>query len=295
MKNLNWLIKALFYKHQEQRATIANTHDKNAIFYDVGYLYQVHANLCTDASATMLLHFSKRPIASMEENPRGMLVGAPHPKEFFDERPIDIQSIPQMLKKYGPFSLGLPLRYGVTHSVVVIGFAHGNIIYHDPLTSYNKLLSLNELTRINDHQPAIQGFVCKKQLRPMQPNKTNQLNDQPQNIALQQYGRFFSLTKMNNPCEAIKNFLRDYATYSLFTNRQHRALVEQFLNDTNNIEDIDELMLALNERLLENAQATRGELLKRLQAIKKVLNTDFHRPFKPSNLPLTKFEHLQSA
>ena len=25
------------------------------------------------------------------------------------------------------------------------------------------------------------------------------------------------------------------------------------------------------------------------------LDTDFHRPFKPNNLPLTKFEHLQSA
>ena len=74
MKNFNWLIKLLFYKHKEHEAVLPD--GATGIFYNVGFVDQQHANLCTNASESMLNHFWGKPFATMTKNPRAFSEGA---------------------------------------------------------------------------------------------------------------------------------------------------------------------------------------------------------------------------
>lgn len=74
MRNFNWLVQKIFYKHKDRDAII-NKNCTDKLFYDVGFIDQLHANLCTAASENMLYHFSGKPIATMVKNPRGIMEG----------------------------------------------------------------------------------------------------------------------------------------------------------------------------------------------------------------------------
>ena len=102
MRNFNWLIRLIFYQHQEEMATIAKTTSPNAIFYDVGYINQEHANLCTDACENMLLHFAGKPVATMKKNPRNMLEGRPINDALFEVKIINIDSICNVSRNIEP-------------------------------------------------------------------------------------------------------------------------------------------------------------------------------------------------
>jgi hypothetical protein len=130
MKNFNWLVKVLFYKHRESNATAKNTSgDDKAVFYNVAFINQTHAHLCTDASENMLFHFARRPIATMAENPRGIMEGRSANHEFFKTEEVQIDDLFTTLDSKGPFILALPLEWGIGHSVVAIGFAKQHLIY----------------------------------------------------------------------------------------------------------------------------------------------------------------------
>lgn len=271
MKNFNWLIKALFYQHTETTATRANTTAAGAIFYDVGYCKQEHANMCTDACDNMLAHFAGKPIASMTKNPRKALEpGTPKLKRY-QAAACNISDFQNILREKGPFMLGIPLRYGISHAIVVTGFSNNKIIYHDPLTKSNQLLSLDELQRINGGQENV-GILTLKDFPKDKLKPSNTLPESPKVLSLGKYSTFFTTEKMETPCNAVRKFLLDYTRSSLFTNRKHQAKVDAFLKNWHEIKSIKTLAEKLHDALAPDARSTNGELLKRLQAIEKVLN-----------------------
>lgn len=279
MRGFNQLVQMVFYKHKDQQATIANTQGTEAIFYDVGFIDQLHANLCTNASENMLYHFAGKPIASMTKNVRGIMEGTSADEHNFSLRTVSISDLGNQLKK-GPFILAVPLKYGAAHSVVVIGCVDNNIIYHDPLTGGNKKLSLDELKRINHNDEQIEiavptffteDFAREKQI--------TRLNEHPKVIAIKNYADFFTIDKMSSKaaqCQAIKDFLKDYAKNSFWSKRQHKDMVLKFLDENKNVNEL--------KGLLENMEQTLGqvkrpgvELQKRLKTIRQVFNLEVEK------------------
>jgi|GEM_PF-3665053 hypothetical protein len=281
MRNFNLLVKMIFYKHKEHNATANNTKDTPRCLYNVGYIDQLHANLCTAASENMLYHFSGRPVATMVRNPRGVMEGAEPNESNFNTIQIDIKDsaqLQQALNDKGPFILSLPLKYGCGHSVVAIGYAGDNIIYHDPLTGSNKMLSISELQRISDgssieiavpNPPHLPEYLRSKQI--------DSLNEHPIDIPIKKYAHFFTLDKMADEsaqCNAIKNFLMDYTRNSFWTKRTHKAAVESFLKEHKNTHDLRTLLSGLTSELGCVADKNRGELWERLNIINQACNYD---------------------
>lgn len=122
MRHFNLLVKMVFYKHNEHNATADNTKNTPRCLYNVGYIDQLHANLCTAASENMLYHFGGRPVATMVRNPRGILEGAEPNNTNFTIKSKNANQLQQNLNDNGPFILSLPLKYGCTHSVVATGY-----------------------------------------------------------------------------------------------------------------------------------------------------------------------------
>ena len=277
MKKLNWLIKAVFYKHREEKATIAKTTHPNAIFYDVGFIDQVHGNLCTNASENMIYHFAGKPISTMIINPRGPFAGSGTNQAFFDTEMIDLsaQTIKTKLSLIGPFLLHLPLRYNAGHTVVVVGLANQNIIYHDPLTGSNKFIPITRLSAITGNfiQIATAKAFLMEHINLASIKKTV-LNENPKNIIPKNYQSFFSLEKMEDPCKAIIDFLSDYCKFSLFSNRTHKREVLNFINELqeDDKQNLDRLLTKLANSFQANPLKVNGELTKRFLTIKQIVN-----------------------
>ena len=296
MRNFNLLVKMVFYKHKEHSATADNTKTPPQCFYNVGYIDQLHANLCTAASENMLYHFSGRPVATMVSNPRGVLEGASANERNFALQQIRIDQLQQTLDQNGPFILALPLKYGSAHSVVAIGYAGDSIIYHDPLPGRNKMLSMSELQRISDGSPTIEIAVPNPPPTPeyLQSKRAKILNEHPIDISTKKYAHFFTLDKMADEpaqCNAIKNFLMDYAKNSFWTKRTHKEVVEGFLKEHKDTSDLTILLSGLASKLGTVADKNRGELWKRLETINQVYSyrpigndttkVDIAKPMKP--------------
>ena len=287
MKNFNWLVKKLFYKHKEVNATAINTAgDKTGVFYKVGFLDQIHANLCTAASENMLYHFGGKPIATMVTNPRGVLEGAAPKERDFHSREINIGSLKQELLTNGPFILSLPLKYGFAHSVVAIGFANDHLIYHDPLTGSNKKILTSELRKINlveNIQIAAPNFLLQENLA---KKRLQVLDEKPKDISTKKYASFFTIDKMSdeaNQCQAIKIFLADYAKNSFWTiGRTHKQQVLKFLADNKDEVSLSHFMRNLLISLSTPAKETKGELLNRILTIEKICN-EIEEPLEKDN------------
>lgn len=162
MKNVNWLVKALLYKHKATPLKDLPAQDfKNGFFYPVAFVGQQHANMCVDASEAMVNHFNHLPTAPMERNPRGAF----EPKnvigdDFIEKGKVHVDNIALYLKKYGPIIVEIPLR-GTGHAITCIGCTDTHLIYHDPLDKGNLAISKAEFKRINNNDPTI-GVVYKE-------------------------------------------------------------------------------------------------------------------------------------
>lgn len=284
MKGFNWLVKLLFYKHKEKKATVANTADPDSIFYKVGYIDQQHANLCMSASENMLFQFGGKPLAAMDKNPYGIFEGAPSTSSQLKAEYIPIAGdlFKQRLREKGPFILCLPLSTkNVTHAVVVVGFANNSLIYHDPLTGSNKMLSIAGLQNISGSNSTIniiQPTFFTAEI--LQKNILKTLIKNPENLGFKKYAKFFTLDKIdqtedNNSkgyCNAVLNFLKDYSKGSFFSHRTHKKEVQTFVDNNRRETDIYLLLNKLRDSLAGKSKQTQGELYKRLLVIEKVLN-----------------------
>lgn len=269
MKNFNWLVKLLFYKHEEKEANLDK--ETTGVFFDVGYMDQIHFNLCTDASESMINHFFGEPFATMAKNPRGMLEGKEVNAKDYTITSILPCTIQEHLRESGPFILGLPLRYGVFHSVVVTGCTTDQVIYNDPLTASHRMISIDELKVLSEtvmiatYSSADNSDTVKKKMKTMLPER-------PLNITPNNYKEFFSLDKMGDPCSAVLNFLEDYAKFSLWSPaRHHREKVSEFV-ERNKGKELGELLVDLNKTFQKDNLKSKGELFKRLLTIEKIIN-----------------------
>lgn len=280
MKKFNWLIKLIFYKHKEHQASVKNTKDDaNGIFYNVGFIDQMHANLCNAACQNMLYHFGKKPIASMNKNPLPINIGFKSNKANFTFKRLSPNNIREQLNS-GPFILALPLDYGVFHSIVVIGYANDEIIYHDPLTGGNRKMSINDLSALNGNKPFtvdIPNFLSPELLA----NKSTGLKDPPEIIAIKKYQKFFTLDKMSEEeqqCQAILGFLKDYVDNSFFTWRTHKGKVKDFLEENKDETDLQTLLTNMITDLSPAADRTQGELEQRLETVYEICGTSRNTP-----------------
>lgn len=74
-----------------------------------------------------------------------------------------------------------------------------------------------------------------------------------------------------NQCQAIKNFLEDYARNSFWTiGRTHKKEVLKFLECNKNVDKLFDLIINLRTSLSKTADKTKGELCKRLITIEKM-------------------------
>jgi len=93
-------------------------------------------------------------------------------------------------------------------------------------------------------------------------------------IPTKKYVTFFTLDKMNdekNQCEAIKNFLADYAKNSLWTMmRKHKKQVLVFLEKNKAVEKLDALLMNMTKELNIGSIPAQSELYKRLLTIQKM-------------------------
>lgn len=272
MKNFNWLIKLLFYKHKEHEAVLPK--GATGIFYKVGFVDQQHANLCTNASESMLNHFWGKPFATMTKNPRDFSEGAsPNNKDYYQHL-ISPNNIQTTLQNKGPFILSLPLKYGVSHSVVVTGCTQNQIIYNDPLTGGHKMISTDELKKLcMTDGGQVEIATLKSVNQSSLANKVqNTLPNPPINILPATYQRFFSLDKMEDPRQAVLSFLNDYAKFSLWGLGRHHKQEVRALVERNKDQPLNQILLDLHKTFPTATINSKGELLKRLLIIEKILN-----------------------
>lgn len=312
MKGLNWLIKLLTYKHTEHDATLENTssQDENALFFDVGFIDQCHANLCTDASMSMIDHFYGNPISTMAINPRGFLEGCSaaneddenleeEEKSRFDAHYINTQNeLTWLLKNNGPLILALPLKYNAAHSVVIHGTVENNIIYHDPLTGANKKIPFGDLQKLHyDPNSPMPFSILLASLKKSERNNIDpkdlsqfQLNENPENLAIEKYQQYFTIEKMQDPCQAIKDFLYAYTqTHFWQRSRPYQKKMQHFLESTKEITKLSEFMQRLEKKF--GYETTNDDSLnRRLQTIYKVLNMQYKIEHTRPNTPESDFE-----
>jgi len=242
MKDLNWLIRKLFYFHKSTPLSDMPAQElPQAYCYDVPYIKQQHVNMCVDASLAMINHFLGKPISSMSKNPRGIFEGHEYDVQGFETAFIKIDDLKNNIRNHGPLILTIPLKYGFDHAVVCIGYTEDSIIYHDPIAGSAKTIKLEELQRINHH--AIEELRRANPQLDLPIEETigiNRLLPAPQNLRLKdlnqdkhfatipiksKYADFFGLkSKHYDPVDAIVNFLKDYANASrlLHPFRHHR-------------------------------------------------------------------------
>lgn len=158
----------------------------------------------------------------------------------------------------------------------MLPYTGDNIIYHDPLTGSNKMLSISELQRISGgssleiaipNPPLSQEYLLGKRI--------DSLNEHPIDIPTKKYAHFFTLDKMTDEqaqCNTVKNFLMDYARNSFWTKRTHKTEVESFLEKHKSTGDLNILLRSLASELGTVADKNRGELWKRLNIINQMCN-----------------------
>lgn len=273
MKNFNWLVKLIFYKHRENNAV---SDGKKGVFYRVGFIDQTHANLCTNASENMLNHYAGKPFSSMVFNPRGIMEGCEPNCSEYENKFIDINDFEEILKSDGPFIMALPLKYGFYHSVVVTGYVNGQIIYNDPLTGPHKVITSEELENLCNGkkiQIAAASFFNKFDVKARIQKVLPQI---PESISLKKYGEFFDIKSMNNPCSAILNFMNDYSKFYLWNlGRNHRREVSLFVDQNKNVTDLKILLKNIDNFLYEKNINKKGELFNRISTLGYLFNYRF--------------------
>ena len=287
LKNLNRLIQALMYKHTDRTATPEDM--PAGIFYNVPYIFQQHANLCTDASINMLYKACKKPIASMSRNPRGAFEGAVYeglkdfkreliilnyPREAPDEGIKRIQSeFTKVLNQNGPFVLDIGIRYGGRHSVLVTGISNDRILFNDPLTGANRTLTIGEICALHGSHSARfieiakQDFLSADKLALM---RTSTLPEHVEIIKDQKYKAHFTLKKMENPCDALREFLQDIVKRGKCSDDERQKL-SIFLDAHQATSNIVSLMSQLNQ-IFPSDDTTSEKLFKRLQSAIHYMN-----------------------
>jgi hypothetical protein len=280
MKHANWLVKLLFYLHDEEEVML--TRDSHGIFYEVGYVYQEHANLCTNASESMMNHFFKKPFASMFDNPRGLLEGSAPNRDDYTISSIKPDDIKSCLEKHGPFIMLMPLRWGFAHSIVVTGCTEDFVIYNDPLTGGHRMIAKQKLSElclvsIEEVEIATMKHINEKYIQSV---RKDTLPNPPEDIMPSTYQGFFSINKMLNPKEAVLGFLEDYAEFSLFNlGRHHKAQVKNFIEQNRN-NSLEEIILNLNRSFPKDNINPNGELMRRVLTIEKMMNKEHSAPLK---------------
>lgn len=277
MKHVNWLVKLLFYKHKEKNAVSNNS---DGVFYKVGFIDQLHANLCTNACESMLKHFAGRPFATMATNPRRIMQGSSvNPEEYNVNRmQIDEHSFKNTLINNGPFILCLPLKYGIKHSVVVTGCTKGAFIYNDPLTGAHKTMSFKTLNDLCGAPQLVEIATPLFVPSNLALKREKTLPSKPQSIVPKCHNKFFDLTAMEDPCQAVKRFLKDYANFSLWhlgRNREHKKLVNQFLKHNVQTRRLTDLLVNLETFFSKDMNHHKGELFERLKTIQTMMNHKF--------------------
>lgn len=123
----------------------------------VPFVAQNHGNLCTDATAMMILRaWGHQPNRDTKSNPRGTFQGAKtHRHEdlvaggvqwFNTDNPqsfATVQEVLEQLQKLGPLGAGMRSRLGGHAVVVVGGYANnGEVVVHDPWSGPMRFLKL---------------------------------------------------------------------------------------------------------------------------------------------------------
>lgn len=280
MKHFNWLVQSVFYRHTEKKASATDFLGKEkSIFYPITYMNQQHANLCLEASESMLYHFADRPIATMAVNPRAIFEGASIDqvdKKDFTEKTLNIEqeAIIKQLSENGPFIYALSLKYDIEHQVVAVGFVNNQLIYHDPLTGPNRLICLDDLVNLNENRPNVEIF------EPTFITEAHRTKDAATFIPPEifsvptRHACFFQIRKIpQTDCEAIKNFLADYAKPSIWNIcKKHKKTVNEFLVQHKDTNDLHVLLKDLSN-LEKTAKSTKKELYRRVKTIEKIFPT----------------------
>ena len=281
LKNLNRLVQALFYQHKDSTADPKDF--KDGIFYKVPYIAQQHANLCTDASMNMLYKAGEKPVASLSSNPRGAFEGRDYEglKDF--KREQIILSFPnenqtkrvarikeefiKVLTNNGPFIMDIGLRYGGRHSILVTGISHDRIVFNDPLTGANRTLTVGEISSIHGKRSspfieiATPNFLTPEQKVRM---KTSSMPENVEIVEDKKYKKHFTLEKMENPCDALREFLQDAVTRGKCTDEERVKLTE-LLDNHRTTTSIVSIISDLN-KLFPNDATTSEKLFKRIQS-----------------------------
>jgi hypothetical protein len=268
MKHFNWLVKMVFYQHQEKEIK----ENAKGVFYNVCYIDQLHLNLCTNACENMLSHFWDKPFATMAKNPRGVSDGSKFDEENYFKMTLPIEHIKTMLEQKGPFILSLPMKYDTSHSIVVFGATKSKLYYHDPLTGFNRVMSHKALSPliVNNEVTIVTPRFWNKDT--IKEKSNNFINLRPEIIRVTPYDDFFTLDKMNQPCDAIINFLKDYTKGSPFSKKHHREAVETFISENENEKRLSVLLKNLSDTFGKGVSfKANSELHKRLIMIERVM------------------------
>jgi hypothetical protein len=279
MKHTNWLIQKIFYRHKSTPLKNLKVASEGSLYYDVTYIPQAHGNMCVDASENMLNAFYKKPIYAMVNNPRSMLEG----KEFshnLQEEMLDVDKLKTLLETKGPLIIGLPINFGLTHAVICIGHTKDHIIYHDPLVSGNRCISLKELARLSEENQHSDSAISVLYARP-DPKvdlKTRQREVDPagkvQTLKVKSgYANFFGLGKDSqfDWRQSVINILENYASGSriFHPKRNHRDSVRRCVAKLKAMPDAtaEQIFLRIQQEL--GGLSVKGSLNKRLDAIRK--------------------------
>ena len=285
MKHVNGVVQRLLYKHKDTDAKAEDLPE--GTFYRVPQINQEHANLCGDASMNMLYKAGDRPFASMSKNPRTAFDGKGYDGSS-DFRPTKIllnnpdeSSVAQekrvgakfheFLDKKGPFVLNLGLRGGGQHAVLVTGMSGDKIVYNDPLTGSNKILTTRQVCDLygkdDDFIDVInQNFMSQEKLDSL---KSKTLPEQ-EIVKDPKYKDDFTLEKMKKPCDALREFLDDSVKRGKTTPEEKQKL-SQFLESHKDTDNIATLMTDLRKEFPDGT--TSKDLFNRLQSANHYMNT----------------------
>jgi hypothetical protein len=235
------------------------------VFYNVDYMHQQHVNLCTDTCVQMLYKAGDRPFASLSKNPRGAFEGLDYtelngltkaniimsmPSEAAAKREDRVASeLKQKLEKSGPFILNIGLRGNFQHSVLVTGISNGNIIYNDPLTGPNRVLSIEQIISLRGRHDApyfelaTANFLSEDKIKAL---KVEQIEATPEIVRDTKHKKYFTLDKMDTPVQALKDFLGDIVRKGM-GNSEELDKIKSFLEKYNSVNDVETIMNELDE------------------------------------------------
>lgn len=266
------VVQTVMYQHTDRKADPEKM--QSGLFYRVPYISQKHANLCTDASMNMAFVIGKKPISSMTQNPRGAFDGKGYKElEDFKAEYIILNNFPpentiqqtnrikaeftKVLTNSGPFIVNIGLRFGGRHSVLITGICGDNVIYNDPLTGANRTLTIQEIGALYGKRAvpyidiAIPNFLSEKQREQI---RTEKLSDTVEIVSDQKYKRHFTLGKMENPSDAVKEFLHDIVKRGKCSDEEKHKLT-QFLSEHKNTNNVVTLVTSLDTTFPQEGQS----------------------------------------